>query len=204
MTPKFSTIALVLATVPLASAGAAAQPLLRTMLRQPVHAACISSPFGPRVVPNQPEAGTYHYGVDLPAAMGTGVYATAAGTVIRVHQNGPGGLELLIQHDGFVGIYSHFELIMPDIAVPGRRVATGEQLGFVGNTGVSTGPHLYFEMILGGRPVDPAPYLRLALCDGAVPPAHPAAPDDGGAMIDGHKYWQFGIAARQYIQWQQH
>jgi hypothetical protein len=93
---------------------------------------------------------------------------------------------------------------MPDIALPGRQVAAGEQLGFVGSTGVSTGPHLYFEMILGGKPVDPAPYLRLARCDGDVRRAVPDTTDDGATAIDGHKYWQFGIAARQYIQWQQH
>ena len=201
MTPRLLLLALAGATM---SASAAAQPLLRSILRQPVHPACISSSFGPRVVPNQPEAGTYHYGVDLPAPMGTGVYATAAGTVVRAQHDGPGGLELLIQHDGFLGIYSHFETIMPDIAVPGRPVAAGEQLGFVGRTGVSTGPHLYFEMILGGKPVDPAPYLRVARCDGDVRPAVPDSAGDGGATIDGHKYWQVGVAARQYIQWQQH
>src|SRR5579863_1807737 len=175
MSLKLPMIALVLATISLTSVDTVAQPLLRTILRPPVHSACISSSFGPRVVPNEPEAGIYHYGVDLPAAMGTGVYATAAGTVMRAQHDGPGGLELLIQHDGFVGIYSHFEMIMPDIAAPGRPVAAGEQLGFVGRTGVSTGPHLYFEMILGGRPVDPAPYLRLALCDGSVRPTPPPA-----------------------------
>jgi len=201
---KIALTALAFATLQNLAPRAVAQPLLRTILRPPVHPACISSSFGPRVLPNEPQAGSYHYGVDLPAATGTGVYATAPGTVIRAQQDGPGGLELLVQHDGFVGVYSHFEMIIPDIAVPGRRVAAGEQLGFVGRTGVSTGPHLYFEMILGGRPVDPAPYLRVALCDGSVRPAPAAAPDDGSAMIDGHKYWQFGLAARQYYQWQQH
>jgi murein DD-endopeptidase MepM/ murein hydrolase activator NlpD len=201
MTPRLPIIALAIATI---SAGAAAQPLLRTILRPPVKPACISSVFGPRVLPNQPAAGSYHYGVDLPAMAGAGVFATAAGTVIRVQHNGPGGLEMLIQHNGFVGIYSHFEMIMPDVGVSGRSVAAGEQLGFAGSTGVASGPHLYFEMIVDGRPVDPAPYLGVSLCNGTMRAAPAITPDDGGATIDGRKYWQFNLLAKQYIHWQQH
>ena len=53
----------------------------------------------------------------------------------------------------------------------------GEKLGVVGRTGVVSGPHLYFEMILGGKPIDPAPYLRLAFChgDGLSPPVRTTA-----------------------------
>jgi murein DD-endopeptidase MepM/ murein hydrolase activator NlpD len=185
---------LVLASAAL-SASAPAGPLLRTSLRPPVKPACISSSFGPRVLPNEPEAGSYHYGVDLPAPAGSGVYAAAAGTVIRVQHNGAGGIEMLIQHDGFVGIYSHFELVMPDLAVPGRRVAAGEQLGFVGSTGISSGPHVYFAMMLDGKPVDPAPYLRLAMCNGSARPARPTVPADGGTVIDGRRYWTFSTTA---------
>src|SRR5690348_6339711 len=72
-------------------------------LLPPVESACISSPFGPRVLPNHPQAGTYHYGIDLPAPAGAPVRAAAPGTVIRIQHKGPGGLEVLIQHDGFVG-----------------------------------------------------------------------------------------------------
>jgi murein DD-endopeptidase MepM/ murein hydrolase activator NlpD len=137
-------------------------------LLSPVSQACISSPFGPRVLPNQPLAGTYHYGIDLPAPDGSPVLAAAAGTVIRVQNKGPGGLEMLVQHDGFVGVYSHFSMIMPEFAA-GTRLVAGQQVGFVGNTGVSSGAHLYFEIILAGRPVDPAPYLAARECNGAPP-----------------------------------
>jgi murein DD-endopeptidase MepM/ murein hydrolase activator NlpD len=188
----------------LLSHGASAQPRLRTVLSPPVNPACVSSSFGPRALPNEPQAGSYHYGIDLPAAQGSAVVAIAPGTVIRIQQNGPGGLEMLIQHDGFVGIYSHFGMITPAFAEGKRSVAAGEKLGVVGMTGVTSGPHLYFEMILAGKPVDPAPYLNVALCSGAVRPAAPVAPDDGGVMIDGRKYWQFSKASRQYIQWPQH
>ena len=66
---------------------------------------------------------------------------------------------MLVQHDGFVGVYSHFGMIMPAFTEGKHSVVAGEKLGVVGKTGVTTGAHLYFEMILEGRPVDPAPYL---------------------------------------------
>jgi murein DD-endopeptidase MepM/ murein hydrolase activator NlpD len=173
-----------------------------------VRPACISSTFGPRVLPNEPQAGSYHYGIDLPAAEGAGVFAIAPGTVIRIQHSGPGGLEMLVQHDGFVGVYSHFGTIMPAFIAGKQTVGAGEQLGIVGMTGVTSGPHLYFEMILGGKPVDPAPYLNVALCDGTVrraaPGPIPIPSGDGGVLINGRKYWQFSLPVRQYIQWQQH
>jgi len=147
------------AKLPARSAG----PLL-----PPVKSACISSPFGPRVLPNRPLAGTYHYGVDLPAPEGSPVRAAAPGMVIRVQHKGPGGLEVLVQHDGFVGIYSHLGMVAPAL-VEGRTVlAAGEKLGVVGATGVTYGMHVYFEMVLGGHPVDPAPYLGVPLCNGGI------------------------------------
>jgi murein DD-endopeptidase MepM/ murein hydrolase activator NlpD len=56
------------------------------MLVPPVSPACISSPFGPRVLANHPRAGTYHHGVDLPAPPGASIVATAPGKVIRVQK----------------------------------------------------------------------------------------------------------------------
>ncbi len=145
-----------------------AEPRRVGNLLPPVSPACISSPFGPRVLPNQPEAGTYHYGIDLPAPVGAPVMATAPGTVIRLQNKGPGGLEMLVQHDGFVGIYSHFSMVTPAFAEGKRNIAAGEQLGAVGITGVTSGAHLYFEMDLAGKPVDPAPYIGVPDCNGSV------------------------------------
>ena len=134
------------------------------ILLPPVRPACISSPFGPRVLRNHPFGGTYHYGVDLPAPAGAPVFATAPGKVIRVQKKGPGGLEMLVQHDGFVGIYSHLGMLTPAFALGKKTVAAGEKLGVVGRTGVISGTHVYFEMVLGGTPVDPTPYLNVPLC----------------------------------------
>src|SRR5256885_3188781 len=103
-----STIALALAGIALLPAGASAEPGPGPTLLPPVSTACISSPFGPRVLPDHPAAGTYHAGIDLPAPVGSPVFAAASGTVVRVQRKGPGGLEMLVQHDGFLGVYSHF------------------------------------------------------------------------------------------------
>ena len=143
-----------------------------TVLLSPVASSCISSPFGPRVLPNRPLAGTYHYGVDMPAAAGEAVRAAAAGHVIRVQRKGPGGLEVLVQHDGFVGVYSHLGMVTPALAEGKTAVAAGEKLGVVGHSGVTYGMHLYFEMLLDGHPVDPAPYLGVPQCNGGVHRTH--------------------------------
>ena len=129
MASKYSMVVVVAAGIALGSGAAAADSRHGTVLMPPVSPACISSSFGPRVLPNQPQAGTYHYGVDLPAAVGAAVIAAAPGTVIRVQRNGPGGLEMLVQHDGFVGVYSHFGMIMPAFAEGKRRLRRARSLG---------------------------------------------------------------------------
>jgi murein DD-endopeptidase MepM/ murein hydrolase activator NlpD len=134
-----------------------------TML-PPVAPACVSSPFGPRVLLNKRLAGTFHNGIDLPADIGSPVTAVAPGTVIRIHRRGVGGLEILVQHNGFVGIYSHLGLIAPALAEGRKAIHRGETIATVGRSGLTYGPHLYFGMIVDGRPVDPAPYLNIVPC----------------------------------------
>lgn len=137
-------------------------------LLSPVPSACISSPFGPRVLPNRPMAGTFHNGVDMPAPAGEAVRATAPGTVMRIQRKGPGGLEVLVQHDGFVGIYSHLGMVTPALAEGKTVLAAGDKIGVVGHSGLTYGMHVYFEILRAGRPVDPAPYLGVPLCHGTI------------------------------------
>jgi murein DD-endopeptidase MepM/ murein hydrolase activator NlpD len=151
-------------TLILRVADANADPQTEQMLLPPVSPACISSPFGPRVLANHPQAGTYHHGVDLPAPPGASIVATAPGKVIRIQKKGPGGLEILVQHDGFVAIYSHLGMAAPSFAQGKRTVWAGEKLGVVGRTGVTVGTHVYFEMLKAGKPVDPVRYLRIPKC----------------------------------------
>jgi murein DD-endopeptidase MepM/ murein hydrolase activator NlpD len=136
-----------------------------------------------------PQAGTCHHGVDLPAPPGASIVATAPGRMIRIQKKGAGGLEILVQHDGFVAIYSHLGMAAPSIAQGKRTVAAGENLGVVGNTGLTTGAYLYFEMDFAGKPVDPAPYLGVPRCDGEVHQASNDRPDTEGKIIGGRKYY---------------
>jgi murein DD-endopeptidase MepM/ murein hydrolase activator NlpD len=69
------------------------------------------------------------------------------------------------QHDGFVAIYSHLGMAGPVVCSRQKTVAAGEKLGVVGRTGVTVGTHVYFEMLVAGKPVDPAPYLGVPKCD---------------------------------------
>jgi murein DD-endopeptidase MepM/ murein hydrolase activator NlpD len=76
-------------------------------------------------------------------------------------------LEILIQHDGFVGVYSHLGLIAPLLAEGAKNIYGGERIATVGRSGLTYGPHLYFGMIVDGRSVDPAPFLQVAACGSA-------------------------------------
>jgi murein DD-endopeptidase MepM/ murein hydrolase activator NlpD len=163
----------------------------------PVSPACISSPFGPRVLADHPQAGSYHYGIDLPAAEGAPVVATAPGKVIRIQEDGPGGLEILVQHKGFVGVYSHFGTISPMLVEGKTYVWAGEKLGVVGKSGIIFGTHVYFEMILAGKPVDPAPYLDVPPCSGGARRAVAAPTDMDAVKIGGRRYYLLLPQARQ-------
>jgi hypothetical protein len=170
------------------------------VLMPPVSPACISSPFGPRILPDHPQAGTYHYGIDLPAPNGAPVVATAPGTVMRIDEGGPGGLEVIVQHKGFIGVYSHFGTISPVLVEGKTYVTAGENLGVVGKSGIVFGSHLYFGMILGGKPVDPAPYLGVPLCSGAphrTVAAGTGSDGAGGVIIGGRRYYMILPSAGQ-------
>jgi murein DD-endopeptidase MepM/ murein hydrolase activator NlpD len=105
-----------------------------------------------------------HEGIDLVAPYGTPVRAAAAGTVMFVGRvGGYGNLVDLRHRDGTVTRYAHLSRFAPGLQ-PGRFVRVGAPLGNVGSTGFSTGPHLHFEVLVGGRAVDPKPALALAAC----------------------------------------
>jgi len=156
--------AIALGLMPFGSYAAGSHAPAKVAMLPPVEPACVSSPFGPRILPNRPLAGTFHNGIDLPASIGSPVIAVAAGSVIRIQRHGIGGLEVLIQHNGFVGVYSHLDLVAPRLAEGSKTIYGGERIATVGRSGVSYGPHLYFGMIVDGRSVDPAPYINVMPC----------------------------------------
>ncbi len=141
-------LVLAMAIAPIASYAGPSRAAGSVPMLPPVEPACVSSPFGPRILPDRPLAGTFHNGIDLPAPIGSPVLAVAPGTIIRVQRHGVGGLEVLIQHDGFVGVYSHLGLIAPMIAEGRKTIYGGERIATVGRTGLTYGPHLYFGMIV--------------------------------------------------------
>ena len=96
-----------------------------------------------------------HDGLDLVAVTGTEIYAAADGVVTGAGPNGRYGNWMQIDHPGKVTtVYGHLSAFAPGIAA-GTRVNQGELVGFVGNTGRSTGAHLHFEIVANGRTVNP-------------------------------------------------
>lgn len=101
--------------------------------------------------------GHFHSGVDMAAPAGTPIHAAAAGVVTVAWDPRGYGLYLLVQHGGGIStLYGHLESAS---VVSGATVAAGAEIGRVGSTGLSTGPHLHFEIRRNGRPVDPVPLL---------------------------------------------
>jgi len=154
--------------VPLTCLLAAASPVRAEpapgSLLHPVTPACVTSPFGPRVLPGLPKAGTFHPGIDLRAAPGAAVRAVAPGQVLAIRRRGAGGLFVLVRHDGFEAMYAHLGSVTPALAEGKRALAAGEKIGVVGRTGVSYGAHLYFQVEVNGTRVDPAPLLGVQPC----------------------------------------
>ncbi len=89
---------------------------------------------------------------------------------MSIHKRGAGGLEVIVRHDGFTAIYSHLGRVTPALAEGKATVAAGEELGVVGRTGVTYGTHLFFEVLVDGHPVDPAPLLNAEPCGGKPAP----------------------------------
>jgi len=125
----------------------------------PVRGGWISSPFGPRPDPFTGRPG-FHPGVDIAAPAGTPVRAMAAGVVIFA--GGDGGFGRLVKiFDGHSEITMYAHLSARYVHV-GEVIHKGELLGRVGDTGYSTGPHLHFEVLLHGAPVNPIRFLHIA------------------------------------------
>jgi murein DD-endopeptidase MepM/ murein hydrolase activator NlpD len=106
-----------------------------------------------------------HYGVDYGAPVGTPVHVTGDGTVTFAGRDGGAGKMIRVRHaNGFETAYLHLSGFGKGLR-PGARVSQGQVIGFVGSTGLSTGPHLDYRVKQNGRWVNP---LQLA-----SPPAKP-------------------------------
>ena len=112
----------------------------------------MTSPFGMRESPTA-GASTYHQGVDLAGPEGTPIYATRAGRVTVASYSGSAGYYVSINHlDGYSSIYMH----MTNYVVgAGSTVSAGQLIGYMGNTGISTGSHLHFGISYNGAYLNP-------------------------------------------------
>ena len=126
------------------------------VLSSPLANPIITSLFGPRIHPIL-ETLRNHDGLDLGAPLGEPIRAAAAGTVVSASVRGGYGNATIIDHGGGLAtLYAH----QSEFAViPGQVVKAGQVIGKVGSTGLSTGPHLHFEVRVRGVPVDPLLYL---------------------------------------------
>ena len=123
----------------------------------PVSGARLTSPFGQRLHPVL-KVYRMHNGIDLAIAQGTPIYATRAGKVTRTaYQAGGAGNYVSINHlDGFASIYMHMTHY---VVKEGQTVSAGQLIGYVGSTGISTGPHLHFGVSYAGTYVNPLAYI---------------------------------------------
>jgi murein DD-endopeptidase MepM/ murein hydrolase activator NlpD len=96
----------------------------------------------------------FHAGLDLAAAVGTPIVAAADGRVVSAGWAGGYGRAVEIQHVG--GLETRYGHMSRIAAFPGEMVQRGAVIGYVGSTGLSTGPHLHFEVLRNGRPINPA------------------------------------------------
>lgn len=123
----------------------------------PVSGYRVTSPFGMRQHPILKTL-RMHNGIDMACAQGTPIYATRAGKVTRTaYQAGGAGNYVSINHlDGFATVYMHMTNY---VVSAGQNVAQGQLIGYVGSTGLSTGPHLHFGVSYAGTYVNPLAYI---------------------------------------------
>ncbi|MGH9686748.1 MAG: peptidoglycan DD-metalloendopeptidase family protein [Candidatus Acidiferrales bacterium] len=117
----------------------------------------ITAGFGERMDPFSGE-GAFHSGIDIASTYGAPVHATADGVVSHVGPDGGYGRLIVIDH-GF-GVTTWYAHLSGFNVQPGMRVKAGDVIGYEGDSGRSTGPHLHYEIRIYNTPVNPWPYLR--------------------------------------------
>lgn len=134
------------------------------LLRNPVPGGRLNDGFGWRFHPVL-KIRRFHEGVDFDAPLGSRVEAAGGGVVEKIDQESGYGKYIRIRHDlGYETTYAHVSSFPRAIKV-GTRVRQGDVIAYVGSTGYSTGPHLYYEVKINGRNVDP---MKIRLSDGRI------------------------------------
>ena len=125
----------------------------KALMKTPINGARLSSPFGMR---KHPILGfnKMHRGTDFAAPAGTPIMASGSGTIVLAKWCGGGGNCIKIKHNNtYQPIYAHMKNFAKGMKV-GRKVKQGQIIGYVGSTGMSTGPHLHYEVIVNGKKVN--------------------------------------------------
>lgn len=126
----------------------------RLLMRTPIDGARLSSRFGMRKHPILGYS-RMHRGLDFAAPTGTPIYASGNGVVTRIGRNNGYGKMIRLRHaNGYETLYAHLNSYAKGLK-KGSRVEQGETIGYVGSTGLSTGPHLHYEVHLQGKSLNP-------------------------------------------------
>ena len=127
--------------------------ITKSLMKTPINGARLSSSYGMR---KHPILGynKMHRGTDFAAPSGTPIMASGSGTITRARWCGGGGNCVKIKHNStYETIYAHMKAFAKGIK-EGRKVKQGQIIGYVGSTGMSTGPHLHYEVIVNGKKVN--------------------------------------------------
>ncbi len=127
--------------------------ITKSLMKTPINGARLSSSFGMR---KHPILGynKMHRGTDFAAPTGTPILASGSGTVTRARWCGGGGNCVKIKHNStYETVYAHMKAFAKGVK-EGRKVKQGQVIGYVGSTGLSTGPHLHYEVIVNGKKVN--------------------------------------------------
>jgi murein DD-endopeptidase MepM/ murein hydrolase activator NlpD len=138
--------------------------ITKSLMKTPINGARLSSSYGMR---KHPILGynKMHRGTDFAAPSGTPIMASGSGTVTRARWCGGGGNCVKIKHNStYETIYAHMKAFAKGIK-EGRKVKQGQVIGYVGSTGMSTGPHLHYEVVVNGKKVNSQ---RLKLPSGKI------------------------------------
>tara|TARA_X000001036_G_scaffold437014_1_gene481380 strand:- start:1468 stop:2772 length:1305 start_codon:yes stop_codon:yes gene_type:complete len=138
--------------------------ITKSLMKTPINGARLSSSYGMR---KHPILGynRMHRGTDFAAPSGTPIMASGSGTVTRARWCGGGGNCVKIKHNStYETIYAHMKSFAKGIK-EGRKVRQGQIIGYVGSTGMSTGPHLHYEVVVNGKKVNSQ---RLKLPSGKI------------------------------------
>ena len=127
--------------------------IVKSLMKTPINGARLSSSFGLR---KHPILGftKLHTGTDFAAPSGTPIMASGAGTIIRSRWCGGGGNCVKIKHNStYQTVYAHMKSFAKGIK-EGKKVRQGQIIGYVGSTGMSTGPHLHYEVLVNGKKIN--------------------------------------------------